>query len=146
MGAKKITSGISKIHVSYLDKIIGSSRSIDLINAGRQLQEICKRIGIKCPKRKRDIVNKLLQPLEVKYKMEKSREQKKRAYDNFFTYFTSELKISSIVNSRSERLGFFNSSSESLILSKDFSRFVKRQNLRRVSPTLSRSISTSIIQ
>ena len=29
--AKKITSGISKIHVSYLDKIIGSSRSIDLI-------------------------------------------------------------------------------------------------------------------
>ena len=44
----------------------------------RQLQEICKRIGIKCPKRKRDIVNKLLQPLEVKYKMEKSREQKRR--------------------------------------------------------------------
>lgn len=35
----------------------------------RQLQEICKRIGIKCPKRKRDIVNKLLQPLETKYKM-----------------------------------------------------------------------------
>ena len=35
----------------------------------RQLQEICKRMGIKCPKRKRDIVNKLLQPLEVKYKM-----------------------------------------------------------------------------
>ena len=35
----------------------------------RQLQEICKRIGIKCPKRKRDIVNKLLQPLGYKYKM-----------------------------------------------------------------------------
>lgn len=35
----------------------------------RQLQEICKRMKIKCPKRKRDIVNKLLQPLEVKYKM-----------------------------------------------------------------------------
>jgi hypothetical protein len=44
----------------------------------RQLQEICKRIGIKCPKRKRDIVNKLLQPLEIKYKMEKSREQKRK--------------------------------------------------------------------
>ena len=44
----------------------------------RQLQEICKRIGIKCPKRKRDIVNKLLQPLEIKHKMEKSREQKRR--------------------------------------------------------------------
>ena len=44
----------------------------------RQLQEICKRIGIKCPKRKRDIVNKLLQPLEIKYKMERSREQKRR--------------------------------------------------------------------
>ena len=42
----------------------------------RQLQEICKRIGIKCPKRKRDIVNKLLQPLGYKYKME--REQKRR--------------------------------------------------------------------
>ena len=35
----------------------------------RQLQEICKRIGIKCPKKKRDIVNKLLQPLGYKYKM-----------------------------------------------------------------------------
>lgn len=35
----------------------------------RQLQEICKRMGIKCPKRKRDIVNKLLQPLGYKYKM-----------------------------------------------------------------------------
>ena len=46
----------------------------------RQLQEICKRMGIKCPKRKRDIVNKLLQPLEIKYKMEReeAREQKRR--------------------------------------------------------------------
>ena len=35
----------------------------------RQLQEICKRMKIKCPKRKRYIVNKLLQPLETKYKM-----------------------------------------------------------------------------
>ena len=43
----------------------------------RQLQKICKRMGIKCPKRKRDIVNKLLQPLEAKYKME-SREQKRK--------------------------------------------------------------------
>lgn len=34
-----------------------------------QLEKICKRIGIKCPKRKLDIVNKLLQPLETKYKM-----------------------------------------------------------------------------
>ena len=44
----------------------------------RQLQKICKRMGIKCPKRKRDIVNKLLQPLETKYKMEKNREQKRK--------------------------------------------------------------------
>ena len=29
--AKKITSGINKIQVSYLDEIIGSSRSIDMI-------------------------------------------------------------------------------------------------------------------
>tara|TARA_E500000178_G_scaffold99068_1_gene98500 strand:- start:106 stop:297 length:192 start_codon:yes stop_codon:yes gene_type:complete len=44
-----------------------------------QLEKICKRMGIKCPKRKRDIVNKLLQPLEAKYKMEKSsREQKQK--------------------------------------------------------------------
>ena len=35
----------------------------------RQLQKICKRMGIKCPKRKRVIVNKLLQPLGAKYKM-----------------------------------------------------------------------------
>ena len=34
----------------------------------RQLQKICKRMGIKCPKRKRVIVNKLLQPLGAKYK------------------------------------------------------------------------------
>ena len=43
-----------------------------------QLEKICKRMGIKCPKRKRDIVNKLLQPLETKYRMEKSREQKQK--------------------------------------------------------------------
>ena len=35
----------------------------------RQLQKICKRMGIKCPKRKRVIVNKLLQPLGAKYKI-----------------------------------------------------------------------------
>jgi len=47
----------------------------------KQLNEICKQMKIKCPNRKQDIVNKLLQPLGHHYKMEKSREQKRKERD-----------------------------------------------------------------
>ena len=43
----------------------------------KQLNKICKRMKIKCPNRKQDIVNKLLQPLGHQYKM-KSKEQKQK--------------------------------------------------------------------
>jgi len=43
-----------------------------------QLKEICKKLGIQCPQRKQDIVNKLLRPLESIYKMEQSREEKRK--------------------------------------------------------------------
>ena len=43
----------------------------------KQLNKICKRMKIKCPNRKQDIVNKLLQPLRYQYKM-KSKEQKQK--------------------------------------------------------------------
>lgn len=70
----------------------------------KQLNEICKRMKIKCPDRKRDIVNILLQPLETKYKMEKNREQKRREREEALKKKRKERKEARELHKKSREL------------------------------------------
>tara|TARA_Y100000591_G_C21772161_1_gene666124 strand:- start:173 stop:613 length:441 start_codon:yes stop_codon:yes gene_type:complete len=70
----------------------------------KQLKEICKRMKIKCPDRKRDIVNILLQPLETKYKMEKNREQKRREREEALKQKRKERKEARELQKKSREL------------------------------------------
>ena len=70
----------------------------------KQLKEICKRMKIKCPDRKRDIVNILLQPLETKYKMEKNREQKRKEREEALKQKRKERKEARELQKKSREL------------------------------------------
>lgn len=70
----------------------------------KQLNEICKRMKIKCPDRKRDIVNILLQPLETKYKMEKNREQKRSEREEALKQKRKERKEARELQTKSREL------------------------------------------
>ena len=85
---------------------------------------------IKCPDRKRDIVNILLQPLETKYKMEKNREQKRKEREEALKQKRKERKEARELQKKSRELQ--KKSRELIREARKIEREIKREERQRL--------------